>query len=146
MTTIRCPICNEEVKGENTDDLSMKLKMHLEKVHDMSKRLESEKGLHGNVEEFVGTDMNWKLQEGRSRNEEYIGTSDAFQGQKGRAPEEQFVGTPEVGGKYARPSVHCPLCGEIVFGETEAELSDKLREHLSMVHSLQPMTMEKTKM
>lgn len=132
MTTVRCPICNEEVAGADRESVSANLRTHLAGAHELDKQLETEKnrpylgtrddfqrpsddcqehqyigicldkGRYAEQEQFVGR-SDWEAQSGRAAERQYIGTSDEFNSQKDRG-QKQYVGARD---DYSRPGDQC---------------------------------------
>ncbi len=114
MAQVKCPVCGEWVYGGNTDDLSSNLVAHLSANHDFS-------GGEWLIEPVKKTkQIEMEGEEASERTEEL----------RKHYEIDRSIGETVVS------AVDCPVCGRLIGGENEDDLSDNLKEHVKERHTL----------
>ncbi len=148
MARIECPICRNDVRGADQIELSQNLKMHMADVHRMK-----------NI--GVGSIESSSSRKSYSAASSYAESGRAhISSRPPRAPEPSY---PVVGriaggrtmvivrkergevrhraggtGERRNAEVNCPLCGRLLQGADEDDLSDRLEEHMNEAHDIRP--------
>lgn len=101
--------------------------------------------------EFIGTSRQWEgpreeefvgrseesVERSRPSEKGFIGTTKRWGGYREEAPQKGFIGTS---GDYCEgvPMVRCPVCGGMLRGDSDDDLSVNLRNHVTESHRLMP--------
>lgn len=156
LTTIKCPICGEMIEGSGAYELTMELRNHLVAAHDMKDLrtmdvlMPSEVRKEGERMEAqppcpdVGPAAPLDMPKDRRAMESENVRGECLQGPANpldapKSPEQRarLEGTGKAMGTPAL-MLYCPICGEPIGGQTDADLTDQLQKHMRMAHDIKP--------
>jgi hypothetical protein len=120
MVTVSCPICREDVRGYDENDLSANLQGHMVKEHKLKDTcdLNDGSGSERACKPSASGEMANLPYEKRMRVEEHA------------PPADQFLGEDVM------QTVRCPVCGDTILGHTAEDLSFNLEEHIASAHRI----------
>jgi len=123
---IMCPICNEVVRGEGENDLSLNLQNHFMTRHGYTELCDLKGGDEETACQRSGSGDLADLQYDERILRESHGSEESIH------PGEDVM-----------QSVRCPLCGKTVFGHVCDDLSYNLAKHMNFNHRVKTSIIRK---
>ena len=123
---VMCPICNDELKGESENDLSLSLQEHFASRHGYTDLC----------------DLRGSTGEAACQRSESGALADLPYDER-RIKEAHRPGEQVRPGEDVMQSVRCPLCATTVFGHAFDDLSYGLAKHLNYEHRVKVSTLGK---
>lgn len=119
---VRCPICSEWVEGEGENDLSLNLQAHMASEHGFKSlcRMESTPRI---------------LAENECRETPSGELASLTYGERQVIEPHREEGQV-FPGEDVMESVRCPVCGRVLLGHAEDDLSYNLARHLNFTHEV----------
>ncbi|NLI73582.1 MAG: hypothetical protein GX369_02250 [Euryarchaeota archaeon] len=155
MTMIKCPICREQMSGEDREQLSDRFKEHMKSVHNMSEEGEfqrvgeqhippsdyspdtmSLREAEGPVRESWKDDMRLWAAPPVPAQESGEDQREAMLHQDPIHPGTVLISHKDPDREIKMPSIECPMCGALIESPYEDDLSDDLRDHMADHHDI----------